>query len=173
MDMNITLMSTTDMVGLTSISQNIDPNLIAPFIKNAEIMYMLPVLSVSLYEDMLNDVATGATKYKTLLEDYVYFALSYYALYNALPFIHMRIQKVGVVKAHSDNSENIDTAELSILIKRIESIAVSYTNLMREYLDNNANLYPLYRSDTTTNDLSRKAGHSIFLGFNTNNGKSY
>lgn len=173
MDMNTTLMSTNDMISLTSISQNIDHTLISPFIKNAEIMYILPVLGIPLYEDVLSNVASGTTKYKTLLEDYIYFSLSYYALYSALPFIHMKIEKKGITKSHSDSSENIDISELQILIKRVESIAVSYTNLMREYLDNNANLYPLYRSDTTTNDLSRKAGHSIFLGFNTNNGKSY
>jgi hypothetical protein len=54
--------------------------------------------------------------------------------------------------------------------KRIESMASSYATMLREYLEANKDLYPLYISGNHEVDNS---GHSIFLGFGRNTRKGY
>ena len=159
----INMMSIEDIKNLTAISDNVSPALLQPFIKNAEMMYIKPVLGDALYNNIILSLSTGGTFYENLLQGYVFYALAYYTFYNYLPFSAYKIQKKGVVKQHSDDSENVDTEELSLLIKRVESMAVSYTNMLRDYLNGSGGLiYTLYRKSDCSDD-NHTQGNSIFL----------
>jgi hypothetical protein len=159
----IQLMSVNDMVDLTAASENLDRDLLAPFIQNATIMYIVPAIGEAMYSDMQLDISTGGTKYQDFKENYLFYALSWYSLYNGLPFIHAKIMKKGVLLQHSDDSENVSIDVLGVLIKRVESIAISYTNRMRDYLETNKTLYPLYRGNVGCDDESRSHGNSVYL----------
>jgi hypothetical protein len=170
MNNEITMMSVTDIQNLTAISEQVSPELLQPFIKNAEVMYLLPALGQPLYEDILANIGSGTTKYDALLQGWIYYVLAYYTWYNACPFLAYKFQKKGVVKQHSDDSENAAIDEVGMLTKRIESMASAYMNQLVSYLNSTAGnaLYPLYTKDLE-NEFKPK-GHSIYIKRRLNDG---
>jgi hypothetical protein len=169
MNENQLLMQVSDIQNLTAISEQVSPELLQPFIFNAQTLYLRPVLGLPLYEDMQNDLATGGTKYQALLEGWVYYSLAYWTFYNYLPFGHLKIQKKGVVKQHSDDSENASIDELGMLLKRVESMATTYTQVLIEYLNGSGgSLYPLYTRDVESE--YKPKGHSIYIKRRVNDG---
>lgn len=164
---NELMMSVEDLKQITSISDNVDVEQLKPFIYNAQILFLKPVLSISLYDDILLSLSTGNTKYDVLLQSYVYPALAYYAWHNSAIFQLVKTTKKGLVKQSSDSSETIEMDEFAAYNKSIESMAVAYTNLLRDYLEDNKTLYPLYRgAGESVGDV--KSSSSIYLGFKKN-----
>lgn len=159
------LMTVDDIKSITSISDNVDVESLRNYIKNATVMYIQPILGIALLDDILLLTSTGNSKYDVLLKEYIYYALAYYAWYNASIFLHVKTQKKGLVKQHSDDSENISLDEFGVYSKRIESIAVTYSNRLRDYLDVNANEFALYRQNNKSVAGNSNTCSSIFLKF--------
>jgi hypothetical protein len=168
----VNLISEVDLMQITSISDNADVNAIRPFIYNSQMKYIRELVGSAMYDDMLLDKSTGGTKYEFLNQNYTLFVLGYYAWYDYAPFAHYKFQKKGIVKQTSDDSTSVDLEELSLVLKRIESNAVYYYNLMREYLEANKTLYPLYRG-SDCDSTYKSSGSGVFLKFGTNNKYSY
>jgi len=157
------MLSVDDMKSITSISDNLEETLLNPFIKTAQLLYIEKILGRSLYEDIITSISTGGTIYKTLLEEHIMPCLAYYSLSDAIPFIAMRFEKKGITKSNSDNSENIVNDEMSVLIKRTETSARLYANRLVSYLNENTNMYPLYRMSCESNVVG--STNTIFTGF--------
>lgn len=148
---------------ITSISDNIDEASIQGFLTNAQVRYIETACGTAMYEDMLNVVSTGGTSYDSFFQSYLYPALAFLTLSDYLPFAHYKIQKKGITKSGSDNSSPVEIAELSIILKRTEATGTFYLNRMIEYLDDNKELFPLYRGNTTGTLSVKKQASSIRL----------
>lgn len=160
----VNLINVEDLKQISSISANADCTAIEPFIHNAQMHYLRELVGDVMYEDMLADMATGGTKYETLNQNYTLFMLGYWSWYDYTPFAHVKFQKKGLVKQTADDSTSADMDEVAMILKRIESMAVYYTNRMKDYLDANTSLYPLYRQDACDNTYSN-GGSGIFVKF--------
>ena len=160
----INLISVDDLKQITSISDNADVKAIEPFIHNAQMHYLRELVGDAMYNDMVANKASGTTKYENLTQEFVLFMLGYWAWYDYTPFAHIKFQKKGLVKQTADDSTSADMDEVVMILKRIESMAVYYTNRMKDYLDSNTSLYPLYRQNTC-DDTYTQGGSGIFLKF--------
>lgn len=157
-----TLIQIEDIKSVTSISDNIDVAMLEPFLFNAQEMYIRPVCGDALMDAMLADVAAGGTGYTTLISNYALYALAFSTVFSFLPFNLMKIQKKGIVKQSSDNSESVSIDEFGLLSTRIENSMTFYIRRLRKYLNENNNTYPLYACD---DDITPSNSSSIFLGF--------
>ena len=158
----INLISAQDLMQITSISNNADCSAIEPFIHNAQMHYLRELVGDAMYNDMLADKSTGGTKYENLNQEFTIFVLGYWAWYDYTPFAHIKFQKKGLVKQTADDSTSADMEEVSMILKRIESMAVYYTQRMKDELDKGA--YPLYRQNGCA-DTYQTQGSGIFLKF--------
>jgi len=158
----INLISVDDLKQITSISDNVDVKAIEPFIHNAQMHYLRELVGDAMYNDMVANKASGGTKYETLIQEYVLFMLGYWAWHDYTPFAHIKFQKKGLVKQTADDSTSADMDEVSMILKRIESMAVYYTQRMKDELDKGA--YPLYRQNGCA-DTYQTQGSGIFLKF--------
>ena len=157
------LITIDDIKQVTSISENIDTQMLEPFLFNAQEIYIRPICGDALMNAMVDDVATGGTTYSELINNYIIYALSYASWFSAAPFMAYKTEKKGIVKQSSDNSDNLDTTEMSIYLQRIENMMTFYLSRLRTYLDDNSSTYPLYCKD---DDILPSNSSSIFLGFN-------
>lgn len=157
-----TIISIEQMKELTSISENVDVELLRPFLFTAQEMYIRPLLGDSMMDDLVNDAQSGGTKYEFLIENYLYFPLAYATWHSAAPFLHYKTQKKGVVKQYSENSDNVTVEEFGIYAQRIENLMTYYLDRAKDYLEENEDSYPLYKRD-----LQIGGGNSsdIFLDF--------
>lgn len=158
-----TIIQIDDIKEVTSISDNVDIKLLQPFLFDSQNIYLQPILGDALLTDIQDNVESGTTKYDELINDYIIYALSYSTFFSFLPFNHLKVQRKGLVKQSSDNSVNIDMDEFAMLSGRVESTQVYYLNRLRDYLDDNKELYPLYRSECSIGIKNSSSG--IFLGF--------
>lgn len=160
----INLISVDDLKQITSISENADCAAISPFIHNAQMHYLRELVGDAMYNDMVANKASGTTKYENLIQEYVLYMLGYWSWADFTPFAHIKFQKKGLVKQSAEDSVNAEMDEVVMILKRIESMAVYYTNRLKDYLDNNTSLYPLYRQDNC-DDTYTQGGNGIFLKF--------
>jgi len=156
-------MSIKDIQNLTSISDNIDVEILSPFLYNAQEMYIRPVCGDALMDAIIVDAETGGTTYETLIENYIFYPLAYATWFSSAPFIAYKTMRKGLVTQSSDNSQNLTTEEMSIYLGRIESTMTFYLRKLRTYLNENKASYPLYCND---DDITPSNSSSIFLGFN-------
>jgi len=156
------IMSIADILNITSISNNIDEALITGFAYNAQLKYTESALGIALYTDLLNVNATGGTKYNELLQGYLYPALAFLTMSDALPFIHSRISSIGVITSNTDTGTAASDTTMANLQKSLEASGNFYLNRMIDYLDDNQSLYPLYRSTNCTTSGKRSTS-SIYL----------
>jgi len=158
------LISIEDIKNVTSISNNVDVEILEPFLATSQDMYIRPIVGDSLMDAMILSVSTGGTAYESLINNYVLKALAYSTWFSASPFMAYKSQKKGVVTQNSDNSTNLTTEEMSIYMGRIEGNMTFYLRRLKEYLDTAAAkaLYPLY---CTTDQINPQNSSGIFLGF--------
>ena len=166
-----TLIQIEDIKNVTSISNNIDVEMLEPFLFNAQEMYIRPVCGDAMYDAMIAEVGAGTgSTYTSLIENYVMYALAYSTWFSAAPFMHIKTQKKGIVLQNSDNSTNATMDEFSMYVQRIENTQTFYLTKLKDYLDDNKSTYSLY---ATTDQINPSNSSSIFLGFtNSTNTKN-
>nr|UVX78859.1 MAG: hypothetical protein [Bacteriophage sp.] len=121
---------------------------IIPFFSVSEKMYVLPILGEALYEELLAQVCENnltRENSELLLEIYPY--LSFSICYEALPFISYHFSEVGITKGYSDNSTSVSQKDMSYIENKLKSQMEQLKEKLKEYLNKNADNYPLYRRE--------------------------
>ena len=156
------LITTVDRIKeITSISNNIDPSQLEPYLYTAQDMYVEDLLGADMYNDLLDNVFSGTTKYTFLIKNYLDYVIAYGAWSLASPFLNYKTQKKGIVKQNSDNSDNINIDEFNIYSKRIENTMTHYITKTIKYLEDNKTQYSLYKNNDNYNTNSS----NIFLNY--------
>lgn len=159
-----TLIQISDIQNITSISDNIEVDQLSSFLFNAQNIYVLPLVGQALYDAMIAEIIAGTgSTYTSLIENYVAYALAYATFHSFLPFGHIKVHKKGVVLQTSDNSASASPEEFALLSGRVESTMRFYLKKLKDYLDDNKDIYTLYKSTDTASTPQNSS--SIFLGF--------
>ena len=145
---------------LTSISDNIDPTMLEPYLFSAQELYVEELLGVDMYNDVLNNIVSGTTKYDFLIKNYLDYIIAYGSWSLAAPFLNYKTQRKGIVKQTSDYSDSVTVDEYVIYAKKIENMVSFYIRKTYKYLNDNVSSYPLYEGSKKNTNSS-----SIFLGF--------
>lgn len=160
------LITTVDLKKLTSISENMDVELLQPFLLISQQLYVAPILGTALYDDIIsrydNQTLTGDTW--TLFEDYILPTIAFGAWFAAAPFLNFKTQRAGIQTLSSPDNTPVTVEELSLYIQRVENLMKFYQDRLNDYLvADNYVKFPLFRSDDTPVQLNK--GTSFYLNF--------
>lgn len=157
-----TIINIEDIKKITSISNNIEVDMLEPFLFNSQEIYIRPLLGDAMYTAIIAEVGGTGNTYTSLIEDYIQYALAYATYFTYIPFGHIKLQKKGLVLQTSENSTSASMEEFSMYTKRVESTMTFYLAKMKDYLDDNKITYLLY---TSSDQINPQNSSSIFLGF--------
>ena len=138
----------------TAINLNVDPNLLLPYVRQAQKLYVEPKLGTDLTEKIKDLIVAGTLNlpanaaYKTLLDDYIGDMLPNWAFYHAVPFLRFKIENGNIYSKTSETGNALSTEESQSLREEVSNTAQYYTERMIEYVTNNLTLFPEYNTNT-------------------------
>jgi hypothetical protein len=144
------LISTEDVKKFTITNGNLDADDFIEYIKISQDITIQNYLGSRLYEKLqelilsneINDV--GYLPYKTLLTTYIKPMLIHWAMVYYLPFAAYTLSNKGLFKHTSENSTNVEKAEVDFLVEKERDIAESYTQRFIDFMCFNQSTYPEY-----------------------------
>jgi hypothetical protein len=142
----VLFVSETKLKAFTSINANVSPSVLIPYVYDSQNIDLINLLGTRLQNELKLQIRTG-----TLTDDNAYLLNNFignvvlnYALYRALPWIHMRILNKGVMTMKSESGDPVKMEEIQWLQKEQKNIADMYAFIMQKYLYGNMNLYPAW-----------------------------
>lgn len=157
--MEIALISEQLFKENSPVTANTDLTELVPYIVIVQKMYIKPILGQPLYDELQTQVKAASVDpppsvnpispaNRALLIE-IAPALSFYAVYQGLPFHWAAILNKGITVRHSENSDAITIADLAQLRRWVLDDAGRLVSDLKLYLDT-CGLYPLYSSPNTT-----------------------
>lgn len=130
------------------ITYNTDITEFVPYICIAQELYIESVIGTSLMaqlKEQIQDNALSPVNSDLLLK--IAPALSFYAVYQALPFHWASIVNKGVTIRESENSKGVDIRDIAQLRQWIKDDADMLRNQLIDFLCRYRSSYPLWRPD--------------------------
>lgn len=146
----ILFISTARLKSETPIQDNVDDNLLNPYINNAQETHVQMMLGTNLYDKIKNLIVTntigspGNANYKTLLDDYIVPCLIQWSFYEALPFISLKITNKSILRPNADNATEADLTDLKYLRSTVSDLAQFYSQRVSNYLKQYSYNFPEY-----------------------------
>ncbi len=134
----------------TAINLNVDVDLLLPFVKEAQKLYVETALGTNLTQKLKDEITAGtlAGAYKTLVDDYVAEMLPSYSLYHALPYLRHKIENGNIYNKTSETGTALSTAEAQSFREEILNTASYYRERLIDYIKNNISSFPEYSNNS-------------------------
>lgn len=143
-----TLINAEYLKAYSMFPKNYDLTDIENFIPVAEQIHILPILGLSLYEELIEQVTNNSlTEVNSTLLLEVYKVEGIAVLYESLPFCWAHLSQVGLTKGFSDNSESIENKDISYLNTHIKSQLDYAKKYLKDWLDSYSDNFPLYTKE--------------------------
>jgi len=138
----------------TAINLNVDVNLLLPYVRQAQKLYVETKLGTDLTQK-LKDLITAGTlgnvgneAYKTLVDDYIGDMLPNWAFYHAVPFLRFKIENGNIYSKTSETGTALSTEEAQHLREEVRNTAEYYTERLIDYVTNNTSSFPEYSTSS-------------------------
>lgn len=143
-----TLINAEYLKGYSMFPKNYDLTDVENFIPIAEQIHILPILGISLYEELLEQVTSNTLtdENSTLLLE-IYKVEGIAVLYESLPFVWAHVSQVGITKGKSDNSDSLENRDLAYLNTHIKAQLDYAKQYLKNWLDTYQINFPLYKKD--------------------------
>ena len=138
----------------TAINLNVDPQILLPYVLQAQRIYIETKLGTTLYEKLESLITAGTIgnvgneAYKTLVDDYIQDALVHYAIVEALPFISYKIANGSITQKNSENGTAATKNDVDWLIRKQMDSAEFYGQRIIDYLIYKTSSFPEYSSNS-------------------------
>ena len=138
----------------TAINLNVDVNLLLPYVRQAQKLYVETKLGTDLNQKLKDLIVAGTLSlpanaaYKTLIDDYIGDMLPNWAFYHAIPFLRFKIENGNIYSKTSETGNALSTDEAQHLREEVRNTAEYYTERMIDYICNNNSLFPEYNTNT-------------------------
>ena len=134
----------------TAINLNVDVNLLLPYVRQAQKLYVEPKLGTDLYEALKTKITAGTLTgaYKTLVDEYIGDMLPNWAFYHAIPFLRFKIENGNIYSKTSETGTALSTEEAQHIREEIKNTSEYYTERMIEYVTNNTTDFPEYNTNS-------------------------
>lgn len=132
---------------------------IRPYYKVAEELWVVPIIGVALYNELIQQVnENNVTELNStlLLKIYAYEAIA--ITYEALPFVSYHMSEIGITKGKSENSDSVSINDVNFVSTHLRNQLELLKKYLKKFLDDNADLYPLYKGDGSTCDFQCQKG---------------
>lgn len=140
-----------------------DINIISPHVKSAEERFIIPILGVNLYNDMVDkqnaaesnyNPAVGAiiekfpldANYEEFWVNYLMRYVAYSVFYEALPYIGLQVSSKGVFQLNSETAENLGINGVRFIQDNMMQRLSDLEPLIKSYLCENKADFTLYNS---------------------------
>lgn len=148
MSLNILFISETTLKDRSLLQDNVDPKLIKPTIKQAQDMYIEPILGTGLYQELQQQIEdntlTGLNI--TLLNLYITDCMCWYVASEMVMSLGFKLTNKNVLRKTSENSSDASLSELFDLMEYYKNKAEWYAQRITNYLCENIVDYPLYNN---------------------------
>jgi len=138
----------------TAINLNVDVNLLLPYVRQAQKLYVETKLGTDLNQKLKDLIVAGTLSlpanaaYKTLIDDYIGDMLPNWAFYHAIPFLRFKIENGNIYSKTSETGNSLSTDEAQHLREEVRNTAEYYTERLIDYICNNNSLFPEYNTNT-------------------------
>jgi hypothetical protein len=163
------------LVKWTIVDENVDANLMEPFILQSQDINIQTVIGNTLYVRLMNDIITTGTTtgyYLTLLTEYIQPAQAQWAIYHSLPFLNYKLTNKAVSEKNSDNSTVAPLETVQYLRNTVRDNAEFLSTRIREYIINNQTQFPEYFSPQLNLMSIKPQVNNYFGGIYTGGWKS-
>jgi len=134
----------------TAINLNVDVNLLLPYVRQAQKLYVETKLGTNLTQKLKDEITAGtlAGAYKTLVDDYIGDMLPNWAFYHAIPFLRFKIENGNIYSKTSETGTALSETEAQHLREEVRNTAEYYTQRMVDYVCNNTSSFPEYSTNS-------------------------
>ena len=138
----------------TAINLNVAPEILLPYVLQAQRIYIETKLGTTLYEKLESLITAGTIgnvgneAYKTLVDDYIGDMLPNWAFYHAIPFLRFKIENGNIYSKTSETGTALSTEEAQHLREEVRNNAEYFTERMIKYITNNITLFPEYNTNS-------------------------
>lgn len=168
------LISETFVKERTPLDANVDQKLIKPLIRDAQLIYIKPILGTDLYNKIVSDANANAVSgtaiaepYKTLLNDFIVNILLFRVMTDLMDFISLKQRNNGVVRQGNENGTAASLQEISRLSGKYEAKAQAFENRLNNWLCERGDEMPEYNDNNDDGDIHpMKSRHTngLYLG---------
>lgn len=146
MSANILFISEQTLKDRSLLQDNVDPKLIKPTIKQAQDMFIEPILGTGLYLELQDQINADdvTTLNATLLNNYITDCLCWYVASEMVMSLGFKLTNKNVLKKTSENSDVPSISELFDVMEYYKNKAEWYAQRITNYLCENNTDYPLY-----------------------------
>jgi hypothetical protein len=143
----VNLISGEDLTTLTNIGGNVDYNRFEASIRNAQQLYLQPVLREELYEKIMSDYSTNSLSgnYLTIYSQYIYDGLAHMAAALYLAVGTYQFGDAGILQAVPDGTQAVSDDVVIRLEMNEKSFGEYYLRGLKNYLQNNRGDFPEYK----------------------------
>tara|TARA_B100001250_G_scaffold410234_1_gene436251 strand:- start:264 stop:824 length:561 start_codon:yes stop_codon:yes gene_type:complete len=142
----VLFISQEKLVDSTAINLAVDPEILLPYILQAQRIYCEPKLGTPLYQKLEAEITAGtlAGAYKTLVDEYIGLMLPSWAFHMCIPFLRFKVENGNIYSKTSETGTALSTEEAQHLREEVRNNAEYFTERMIEYITNNLTSFPEY-----------------------------
>lgn len=164
--------TTTYLRQHTPIQDNIDEDVIVPFITISQDLTLQQIIGATFYDTLKNGIVNNTLNNDEdyLLRNYIQPMLAQDVFYRVLPHIHTKPTNKSVSKERSEYSEPIGLDEMRYLRSAIKDTAEFYQKRLQKYLYDHSQLFPTYASSNSLDNVPKRNNNyygGIYLPINT------
>jgi hypothetical protein len=138
----------------TAINLNVDPEILLPYVLQAQRIYIETKLGTTLYEKLESLITAGTIgnvgneAYKTLVDEYIGDCLPSWAFHMCIPYLRFKTENGNIYSKTSETGTALSTEEAQHLREEVRNNAEYFTERMIKYITNNISLFPEYNTNS-------------------------
>tara|TARA_R110002167_G_scaffold84828_1_gene230402 strand:+ start:139 stop:696 length:558 start_codon:yes stop_codon:yes gene_type:complete len=134
----------------TAINLNVDVDILLPFVREAQKLYVETALGTDLTDHLKNHIIAGtlAGADKTLVDEYIGDMLPGYSLYHAIPYLRFKVENGNIYSKSSETGTALSTEEAQHLREEVLNTSSYYRERMIDYIRNNTASFPAYSTNS-------------------------
>jgi hypothetical protein len=146
----VLFISQEKLVDSTAINLAVDPEILLPYILQAQRIYCEPKLGTDLYQKLEAEITAGtlAGAYKTLVDEYIGLMLPSWAFHMCIPYLRFKVENGNIYSKTSETGTALSTEEAQHLREEVRNNAEYFTERMIEYITNNLTSFPEYNTNS-------------------------
>ena len=138
----------------TAINLNVDPQILLPYVLQAQRIYIETKLGTTLYEKLESLITAGTIgnvgneAYKTLVDEYIGDCLPSWAFHMCIPYLRFKTENGNIYSKTSETGTALSTEEAQHLREEVRNNAEYFTERMIKYITNNISSFPEYNTNS-------------------------
>jgi len=150
--------TTTYLREKTPLQENIDEDLIVPFIQQSQDLELQSILGESFYDTLKNGVVNNTLNNDEdyLMRNFIQPMLAQWTFYKVYPHLLAKTTNKSISKERSEYSDPVGLDELKYMRSAIRDTAEFYSKRLQKYLNDFSNLFPTYASPNSLDNMPRR-----------------